>query len=85
MGFPTGKKSIEALASNSSLVSEKAKWTTELIVNFVPLPPEKEEAYWAAIQYFAEIMFAEELTVPAAELETVSQDEEEVVLDHFTF
>lgn len=59
MGFPTGKKSIEALASNSSLVSQKEKWTTELIVNFVPLPPEKEEAYWAAIQYFAEIMFAD--------------------------
>lgn len=52
----------------------------------MPLPPEKEEAYWAAIQYFAEIMFAEELTVPAAELETVSQDKEEVVvLDHFLF
>ena len=55
------------------------EWTAELTVGFVPLPPEKEEAYWAAIQYFAEIMFAEELTVPAAELETVSQDEEEVV------
>ncbi len=38
------------------------EWTAELTVGFVPLPPEKEEAYWAAIQYFAEIMFAEELT-----------------------
>ena len=35
------------------------KWTTELIVGFVPLPPEKEEAYWEAIRYFAEVMFAE--------------------------
>ncbi len=35
------------------------KWTTELTVGFVPLPPEKEEAYWAAIRYFAEVMFAE--------------------------
>jgi len=54
-------------------------WTTELTFIFVPLPPEKEEAYWAAIVYFSEIMFAEEntkvLTVPAAELETVSQTE----------
>lgn len=67
MGFPTGKKSIEALASNSSLVIEKAKWTTELIVNFVPLPPEKEEAYWAAIQYLAEIMFSDLLAVDVEE------------------
>ena len=58
------------------------EWTAELTVGFVPLPPEKEEAYWAAIQYFAEIMFAEELTVPAAELETVSQDEEVVCFLH---
>jgi hypothetical protein len=33
------------------------KWTTELTVGFVPLPPEKEEAYWAAIRYFARVMF----------------------------
>lgn len=33
------------------------EWTTELSVEFVPLPPEKEAAYWAAIHYFAEIMF----------------------------
>lgn len=33
------------------------KWTTELSVEFVPLPPEKEEAYWATIRCFAEIMF----------------------------
>ena len=35
------------------------KWTSELTVEFVPLPPEKEEAYWAALRYFAEIMFAD--------------------------
>lgn len=34
-------------------------WTTELTVGFVPLPPEKEEAYWAAIHILAEIMFAD--------------------------
>jgi hypothetical protein len=35
------------------------EWTAELTVAFVPLPPEKEEAYWAAIHYFAEVMFAD--------------------------
>ena len=35
------------------------KWTTQLTVNFVPLPKEKEEAYWAAIDYFARVMFAD--------------------------
>ena len=35
------------------------EWTTELTVGFVPLPPEKEEAYWAAIHILAEIMFAD--------------------------
>lgn len=49
-------------------------WTTECSVEFVPLPAEKEEAYWAAIEYFREILI-KELTVPAAELETVSQQE----------
>jgi hypothetical protein len=33
------------------------EWTTELSVGFVPLPPEKEEAYWEAIHWLAEIMF----------------------------
>jgi len=35
------------------------EWTAELTVSFTPLPPEMEEAYWFAIRYFAEIMFAE--------------------------
>ena len=35
------------------------EWTAELSVGFVPLPPEKEEAYWAAIHFLAEIMFAD--------------------------
>jgi hypothetical protein len=43
------------------------EWTTELTVGFVPLPPEKEEAYWAAIRYFAEIMFADLLAVSVDE------------------
>lgn len=36
-----------------------AKWTSKITVGFVPLPPEEEEAYWAAIRYFVEIMFAD--------------------------
>jgi len=32
------------------------KWTAEITVEFVPLPPEKEEAYWAALRYFAGLM-----------------------------
>lgn len=35
------------------------KWITNLTVEFVPLPPEKEEAYWAAIRYFAQVMFSD--------------------------
>lgn len=42
------------------------EWTTELTVGFVPLPPEKEELYWAAIRYFAEVMFADLLEPGAA-------------------
>ncbi len=34
------------------------KWTTELTVKFVPLPPEKEAAFSAAMLYFAEVMFS---------------------------
>lgn len=43
------------------------EWKTDLTVGFVPLPPEKEEAYWAAIQYFAEVMFADLLAVDAGD------------------
>lgn len=35
------------------------KWTTEITVGFVPLPKDKEEAYWAAIDYLAEVMFSD--------------------------
>jgi hypothetical protein len=33
-------------------------WTAEFTVEFTPLPKEKEEAYWAAIHYFAELLYA---------------------------
>lgn len=36
-----------------------ARWTCKFTVSFVPLPEEKEEAYWATIHYFAEVMFAD--------------------------
>jgi hypothetical protein len=39
------------------------EWTAELTVGFVPLPPEKAEAYWEAIRWMAEVMF-EDLLVP---------------------
>jgi len=65
MASPTGKKSVEALASNSSLKN----WKIEMAVEFIALPKEKEEAYWNAIAILAEI-YLEILTVPAAELET---------------
>jgi hypothetical protein len=42
-------------------------WTTEFTFAFVPLPPEKEEAYWAAIHILAEIMFADLLVVNVEE------------------
>lgn len=32
-------------------------WTSEFTVDFTPLPAEMEEAYWAAVHYFAEVMF----------------------------
>jgi hypothetical protein len=32
-------------------------WTAEITVEFVPLPPEKEAAYWAAMKYFADLMY----------------------------
>ena len=41
------------------------EWTAELSVGFVSLPPEKEEAYWAAIHILAEIMFEEFYPHPA--------------------
>lgn len=35
------------------------KLQVTVTVEFVPLPPEKEEAYWAAIHVLSEIMFAD--------------------------
>ncbi len=34
-------------------------FTSEITVEFTPLPKEKEEAYWAALNYFAEVMLSE--------------------------
>ena len=34
-------------------------WSCKVSVSFVDLPEEKEEAYWAAISYFAEVMFSD--------------------------
>lgn len=53
-------------------MKNRQKWTTELTVNFVPLPPEKEEAYWAAIDYFAQVMFAD-LIDPKKETEVIEK------------
>lgn len=53
----------------------RPKWTTELTVNFVPLPPEKEEAYWAAIEYFAQVMFAD-LIDPEKEADVINTIDE---------
>jgi hypothetical protein len=52
------------------------EWTAELTVGFVPLPPEKQEAYWAAIHYFAEIMF-EDLLPALSQTEGRGLGEEE--------
>ena len=48
------------------------QWSYTVLVEFVDLPVEKEAAYWAAIQYFADVMFQEMLTAPVDELETVN-------------
>ena len=34
-------------------------YTSEFTVEFTPLPEEMEDAYWDAIRYFAEVMFAD--------------------------
>jgi len=31
-------------------------WTSEITVDFVPLPKEKEDAYWETMRYFAEVL-----------------------------
>ncbi len=43
------------------------QWSYTVLVEFVNLPVEKEAAYWAAIQYFADVMFQEMLTAPVDE------------------
>ncbi len=48
--------------NNKKLEKEKiiiGQWTCEITIEYVPLPPEKEELYWAAIGYFAEVLFSE--------------------------
>ena len=47
-----------------------SQWRTNVTVEFVPLPPEREEAYWAAIEYFASVI--QDLTASEAGSETVS-------------
>ncbi len=47
-------------------------FTSEITMEFVPLPTETEEEYWATMRYFAEVMFSD-LTAPVAELEAVSE------------
>jgi hypothetical protein len=45
----------------------KQKNTSTFTVEFVPVPPEMEEAYWFAIRYFAQVMRAnllEDVTEP---------------------
>lgn len=51
------------------------KWTSEFTFTFVPLPPEMEEAYWAAIRYFAQVMFAD-LLDPEKEAEAIETIDE---------
>lgn len=36
-----------------------SKWTSDFVVEFVPLPEEMEEAYWAAMEYFAAVLAEE--------------------------
>ena len=45
----------------------RIEFSTEVTVEFVPIPPQKEEAYWAAIRYFAEVMFANVMTEATTE------------------
>lgn len=39
----------------------------------MPLPAEKEEAYWAAIRYFAEVMFADAISELYNETDNLSE------------
>ncbi len=55
------------------------QWSCKISVEFIDLPIEKEELYWAAISYFAEVLF-QELTAPALELEAVNEQRSSGVL-----
>lgn len=35
-----------------------SQWSFEVTVRFVEVPPEKEAAFWAAMDYFARVMFS---------------------------
>lgn len=59
MDFTTGKKVLN-------------QWSTKVTVEFIELPADKEMAYQAAIEYFAQILF-QELTAPELELEAVNE------------
>jgi len=50
-------------------------WTAEITVEFTPLPPEKEEAYWETIHYFAEVLAA------LIEEEIESQNEKREIIE----
>jgi hypothetical protein len=55
-------------------------WTTEVTVEFTPLPKEKEEAYWSAIRYFAEIIFADlEENVDESLINNLTKREQDLV------
>ncbi len=42
-------------------MAKKQKWTFKVSHSFVPVPPEKEPAFWAAMDYFAKVMFRDRL------------------------
>ncbi len=44
---------------NYKAVPGHPAWSYKVSVSFVELPEEKEAAYWAAISYFAEVMFSD--------------------------
>lgn len=42
-----------------------SQWSFKVSYSFVEVPPEREAAFWAAMDYFARVMFTP-LTLPAA-------------------
>ena len=53
-----------------------ARWTAEFTFDFVPLPEEREEGYWDAIHYFAQVMFADFLPMEEQERESITEVDE---------